>query len=178
MKSIGRNRLPIGEKVTQELADVAHSDPDERRRHLAESGWTDLVSRELEGVAGDRERFLTYFTGRFPAFTADEEPEALFYALFTVAWHIVRAAISTHGIYANHRGQCIDDFARLCANVCDIAPFEAIFDAWDRWEEPYTPSLEQTIRWCDEVAAETQKLRDALGPDDAAAFASWPPRTI
>ncbi len=178
LKSIGRNRLPIGEKVTQELADVAHSDPDERRRHLAEAGWTDLVSRELEGVAGDREKFLTYFTGRFPAFTADEEPEALLYALFTVAWHVVRAAVSTHGIYANHRGQCIDDFVRLCADACDVAPFVAIFDAWDRWEEPYTPPLEQTIRWCDEVAAETQKLRDALGPDETEAFASWPPRTI
>jgi len=47
LKAPGRHRLPIAEKVSEELARVAHSEPAERRRHLSEAGWTDLVSREL-----------------------------------------------------------------------------------------------------------------------------------
>lgn len=179
LKVPGRHRLPIAEKVTEELAKVAHSDPVERRRHLSEAGWTDLVSRELEGVARDRERFLAYFKGRLPAFTEDEEADALFYAVFTVAWHVVRAAVTSNGIYANHRKQCIADFVRACGHIVDTKPFEDMFAAWDRWEEPYTPPLDQSIRWCDALARETRKLREALGPDESEeAFATWPPRTI
>lgn len=179
LKAPGRHRLPIAEKVTAELAAVAHAESAERARHLSEAGWTDLVSRELEGVAGDREKFLAYFAGRFPAFTEDEIPDALFYAAFIVAWHVVRAAITSQGVYANHRDQCLADFVRLCADHCDTSVFEELFAAWERWEEPYTPPLEQTIAWCDQLAVETRKLRDALGPDESeAAYASWPPRTI
>ena len=179
LKEHGRHRLPIAEKVTEELAQVVHSAPEERRRHLSEAGWTDLVSRELEGVAGDRERFLSYFTDRLPAFTEDEEPEALLYTAFTVAWHVVRAAITSQGIYANHRTQCLDDFRKTCGDIVEMTPFEKMFDAWDRWEEDDLPSLEEMISWCDSLAVETRKLHDALGPDESEeAFASWPPRSI
>lgn len=179
LKRTGRHRLPIGEKVTEELSRISHEDPAERRRHLSEAGWTDLVSRELEGVAGNRERFLTYFKDRLPAFTGDEEPDALFYTVFMVSWHIVRACITSQGIYANHRDQCLQDFVRTCSDQCDTKLFEDVFDAWARWEDGYTPPLEQSIAWADALAVETRKLRDALGPDESEdAFASWPPRTI
>ena len=179
LKVSGRHRLPIAEKVTEELAKIAHADPDERRRHLSEAGWTDLVSRELEGVAGNREKFLDYFKGRAPFFTDDEIPGALFYSAFTVAWHVIRAAITSQGVYGNHRTQCLDDFHRICAGIVDMEPFDRLFAAWDAWETGVTPPLADTIRWCDQLARETRKLRDALGPDESeAAYASWPPRTI
>ena len=178
LRAPGRHRLPIAEKVTAELAQVAHADPAERRRHLSEAGWTDLVSRELEGVAGDRDGFLAYFKGRVPFFTAAEETDALLYSAFTVAWHVVRAAIMSQGVYANHRIQCLADFQRLCAGVVDTAVFDELFAAWDAWEQE-TPALEQVIAWCDGLAGQTRTLRDALGPDeDERDFSSWPPRTI
>jgi hypothetical protein len=178
LKAPGRHRLPIAEKVTEELARVAHAEPAERRRHLSEAGWTDLVSRTLEGVAGDRDKFLTYFEGRLPAFTAAEEADALFYTAFTVAWHVVRAAVEVHGIYANHWQQCRRDFQRTCGHIVDTKVFEALFDAWAAWERE-TPALEQTVAWCDALAAATRQLHDTLGPGESeAAFDSWPPRTI
>jgi hypothetical protein len=179
LKKPGRHRLPIAEKVTTELAEIAHADPDVRRKHLAEAGWTDLVSRELESSAGDRERFLTMFKGRLPAFTEDEEPEAMFYATFITAWHVVRAAITSKGIYANHRDQCLRDFLETCSEHCDTSVFEEVFEAWARWEEPYTPAFAQTVEFCDRLSVETRKLRDTIGPDESEeSFASWPPRSI
>ncbi|MDP6125160.1 MAG: hypothetical protein QGH20_05325, partial [Candidatus Latescibacteria bacterium] len=178
LKQPGRHRLPIAEKVADELASVAHSDPEERRRHLAVAGWTDLVSRTLEDVAGNKEKFLTYFLGRSLAFSEDEEADALLYSAFTLAWHVVRAAIETQGIYANHRTQCLDDFVRTCGNIADVSVIKELFAAWDEWENG-TPPLETIVGWCDGLAAATRELHDALGPNESeAAYESWPPRSI
>lgn len=98
--------------------------------------------------------------------------------MFTVAWHVVRAAITAKGIYANHRTQCIRDFVQRCGDIVDTKPFEEVFAAWDRWEEE-TPELRTVIGWCDALARQTRNLRDALGPNESeAAFTGWLPRTV
>ena len=177
LKAPGRHRLPICEHVTRELAEVAASEPEERRRNLAESAWSEFVSREIEGIARDREKFRTSFKGR-PAFTADEEADALLYTAFTVTWTLIRAVITSQGTYANHRTQCLEDFRRLCGNQIDMAPFDGIFDAWEHWESG-APSVETMTEWCQKIANEARKLRDMYGPEESeAAFANWPPRTI
>ena len=176
LKAPGRHRLPLCDRLTEELAQAAHAEPEERRRRLAEAGWSELVSREIEHVARDRETFLTQFKDR-AAFTADEEADALLYAAFTVAWVVVRSAIQAQGIYANHRTQCLDDFTRTCGELVDVTPFEKLFDAWDAWEEG-APNVEEIVAWCDGVAAAARTLHDALGPDETEDFTGWPPRTI
>jgi len=176
LKAPGRHRLPICERLADELARVAHAAPEERRRHLAEAGWTELVSREVEHVARDREKFLTQFKGR-PAFSADEEADAFLYTAFTVAWTVVRAAIEAQGIYANHRRQCLEDFKRTCGEMLDVTPFQELFEAWERWEEG-VPTVEQIAAWCDGIASGARTLRDNLGPDETEDFTGWPPRTI
>jgi hypothetical protein len=176
LKAPGRHRLPICERLANELVHVAHAAPEERRRHLAEAGWTELVSREIEHVARDREKFLTEFKGR-PAFSADEEADAFLYTAFTVAWTLVRAAIEAQGIYANHRTQCLEDFKRTCGKIVDVTPFEDLFEAWERWEDG-APTVEEIAGWCDGVAAAARTLRDALGPGETEDFTGWPPRTI
>ncbi len=177
LKQPGRHRLPIAEKMCDELAAMAGADPVDRRKHIADAGWTDLVSRELEGVGGDREKFLTLFEGR-PGLTEVEEADALLYVAFTLAWATVRAAIEAQGIYANHRTQCIEDFSRTCGDICDTTPFEKLFDAWERWESG-APEIGEVVAWCRGIAVETPKLRDALGPDESEEeFSGWPPRTI
>ena len=173
----GRHRLPLAEKMCAELAAIALAEPAERRRHLSEAGWTELVSRELERVGRDREPFLSEFQGR-PGLTAAEEADALLYVAFTVTWAAVRAALEGQGMYANHRAQCLDDFSRTCGNIVDTTPFEKLFEAWDRWETG-TPPIEEIVSWCQGVAAAVPKLRDALGPHEAEdELAGWPPRTI
>jgi hypothetical protein len=176
LKAPGRHRLPICERLADELVRVAHAAPEERRRHLAEAGWTELVSREIEHVARDREKFLTEFEGR-PAFSADEEADAFLYTAFTVAWTIVRAAIEAQGIYANHRTKCLEDFKRTCGEMVDVTPFDKLFEAWERWEDG-VPTVEEIAGWCDGVAAAARALRDVLGPDETEDFTGWPPRTI
>jgi len=177
LKAPGRHRLPICERLAEELVKMARSAPEERRRHLGDSGWTDLVSIEIEHVARDRERFLTRFKGR-RAPSAEEEADALLYVAFTVAWVVVRAAIEANGIYANHRTQCLNDFRRTCGHLVDVTPFEKLFAAWDAWEKG-VPSVEETTTWCEGVAAAARTLHDALGPSESeAAFTGWPPRTI
>jgi hypothetical protein len=176
LKAPGRHRLAFCERLTEELAQVAHAGPDERRRHLAGAGWTNLVSCEIEHVARDREKFLVAFKGR-PAFTADEEADALLYTAFTVAWTLVRSAIEAQGIYANHRTQCLNDFKRTCGELVDPTPFENLFEAWDVWEDG-VPSVGEMAAWCDDVASAARTLRDALGPDEEEDFTGWPPRTI
>jgi len=176
LKAPGRHRLPICERLADELVRVAHAPPEERRRHLAEAGWTELVSREVEHVARDRENFLTQFTGR-PAFSADEEADAFLYTAFTVAWTLVRAAIEAQGIYGNHRTQCLEDFKRACGEMVDVTPFDRLFEAWEGWESG-PPTVEEIAAWCDGVAAAARTLRDALGPDETEDFTGWPPRTI
>jgi len=177
LKRPGRHRLPICERLADELVRMAHAAPEERRRHLAHAGWTELVSREIEGVARDRDRFLTVFSYRTP-FTADEEADALLYAAFTTAWVIVRSAIEAQGIYANHRTQCLDDFRRTCGSFVDTTPFERLFAAWEHWEEG-VPTVEEIVGWCDGVAKAARALHDRLGPvESEAAFTGWPPRAI
>ncbi len=173
----GRHRLPIAEKLCNELAAVASGEPAERRRHLSEAGWTELVSCPLESVGRDRAQFLGAFQGR-PGLTEAEEADALLYVAFTVTWAAVRAAIEAQGIYANHRTQCLDDFLRTCGDRVDTTPFEKLFDAWDRWETG-TPRLDEIVSWCQGVAAGVPKLRDALGLHESGEeFTGWPPRTI
>lgn len=173
----GRHRLPIAEKLCDELARIASADSAGRIRQISEAGWTELVSREVEQVGQDRKTFLETFRGR-SGLTEDEEADALLYVAFTMTWAAVRAAIEAQGIYGNHRQQCIDDFVRTCAAIVDTRPFVKLFEAWDRWEAG-TPPLEEIAAWCRGVAAEVPKLRDALGPDESEeAFTGWAPRTI
>lgn len=173
----GRHRLPIAEKLCQELATIASADSFERIRHISEAGWTELVSREVEQVGQDRKKFLETFQSRF-GLTAAEEADALLYVAFTLTWATVRAALEAQGIYANHRKQCLDDFVRTCGEIVDTRPFVMLFDAWDQWESG-TPSLDQIADWCQGVAAEVPKLRETLGPDESEdAFTGWAPRTI
>jgi len=177
LKAPGRHRLPICEQVARELANAAHAEPEERWRILAHGSWTELVSREVEGVARDRERFLTRLEGRTP-FTAEEEADALHYTAFTVAWVIVRAAIQAQGIYANHRTQCLKDFTRTCGHIVDVKPFTRLFETWETWEQG-VPVIEEIATLCDGIAEAARRLHDALGPDESeAAFTGWPPRTI
>jgi hypothetical protein len=177
LKAPGRHRLPICEQVTRELAAQAHAAPEERRQRLAETAWTEVVSREVESVARDRDQFTTHFKGRSPFF-AEEEADALHYTAFTVAWVIVRAAIQSQGVYANHRTQCLNDFKRLCGHIVDVKPFERLFETWGTWEDG-VPTLSELVSLCDSLVTETRKLRDALGPEESeAAFTGWPPRTI
>ena len=177
LKRPGRHRLPIAEKLADELVKMAHSDPAERRRHMGDAGWTDLVSIEIEGVARDREKFLARFEGRTPP-SASEEADALLYTAFTTAWVVLRGAIEAQGIYANHRTQCLNDFVRTCGRLVDVTPFEKLFAAWEHWEEG-APAIDEIVGWCDGVAKAARILRDTLGPDESeAAFTGWPPRTI
>ncbi|HQE62887.1 MAG TPA: hypothetical protein PLV10_11485, partial [Candidatus Latescibacteria bacterium] len=176
LKAPGRHRLPLCERLAEELAHVARMPSDERRRHIGDAAWTDLVSIEIEGVARDREKFLTRFKGRKPP-DATEDSDALLYVAFTTAWVVVRAAIEAQGVYANHRDQCLNDFRRLCATICDVTPFERLFDAWDKWETG-TPSVAELAPLCEGVAAAARKLTDALGASGEEEFTGWPPRTI
>ncbi|MBI4560366.1 MAG: hypothetical protein HY706_22490 [Candidatus Hydrogenedentes bacterium] len=176
LKAPGRHRLPVCERLTEELARVAHAAPEERRRRLAEAGWIDLVSIEIENVARDRDKFLTRFQGR-PPIAPEEEADTLLYVAFTVAWTVVRAAIEAQGIYANHRTQCLNDFKRLCGPLVDMKPFENLFDAWERWEQG-VPEVQTIAEWCNGVAKAARTLHDTLGPTESEDFTGWPPRTI
>ena len=176
LKAPGRNRLPLYEKLTGELARTAKAAPAERRRRLGEAGWTQLVSAEIEHVARDRDLFLNMFAGRTPP-TAGEEPDALFYVAFTVAWGLVRSALEAQGIYANQRDRCLADFVRSCRTLTDPAPFEALFAAWQNWETR-TPPLEQTIAWCQALEQAGRDLADRFGTSADETFTGWPPRTI
>jgi hypothetical protein len=176
LKAPGRNRLPLYEKLTAELARAAMETPEKRRLHLGKAGWTQLVSAEIENIAADREGFLNTFPGRTPP-TASEEADALFYVTFTVAWGVIRSALEAQGIYANHRDQCLEDFCRTCGGITDSEPFRDLFAAWGDWERQ-TPPLEQTISWCHQVAQAARALVDRFGPDEKESYAGWPPRTI
>ena len=176
LKAPGRHRLPLCERLTAELARVAHATPEERRRNLGGGAWTELVSREIEQVARDRDKFLAYFPGR-PGPAPEEEADWMLYTAFTVAWTVVRAAIEAQGIYANHRTQCLSDFKRTCGEWADVTPFERLFEAWEMWEQG-SPSVEQVASWCDGVAGAARVLRDHLGPQEQEDFTGWPPRTI
>ncbi len=176
LKSPGRHRLPLCERLAEELARVAHAAPEERRRHLAEAGWAELVSVEIENVAREREKFLTHFKGR-PSVNPEDEPDTLLYVAFTVAWTVVRAAIESQGIYPNHRTQCLDDFKRTCGHLVDLEWFEQLFNAWENWESG-APDVTTTATWCQGVANAARILHDTLGSRDPEDFAGWPPRTI
>lgn len=176
LKAPGRHRLPLCERLTAELARVAHAAPEERRRLLAEGGWIDLVSIEIENCARDRDAFLGRYRGRAPV-SPEEEADTLLYVAFTVAWTTVRAAIQAQGIYANHRTQCLDDFKRTCGSWVDAEPFEKLFDAWEAWETG-APGVEQIAGWCAGVAEGAKVLRERLAADVAEDFEGWPPRTI
>ena len=177
LKAPGRHRLPICERLCAELADVAAASYEERARHIGSAGWTDLVSKEVEQVGADREKFLKEFKDRFIV-PLDEDANALLYVAFTTIWTLVRAALEAQGVYANHRDQCMEDFKRLCGGVVDTAPFEAVFDAWENWDAG-APSVEQMAEWCRAVAKEAGTLVDTYGPEESEEdFTGWPPRTI
>jgi hypothetical protein len=176
LKAPGRHRLPFCEHIAAELSDIAHAPPEERRRRLVEPAWTDLVSCEVENVAQDREKFLGQYRGR-PVPPPEEERDVFLYVAFTVAWTVVRAAIEAQGIYANHFKQCLADFTRTCGDWLDVAPFNALFSAWETWEDS-VPGAEAIAEWCDGVADSARILQDRLGPREDEAFANWPPRTI
>ncbi len=176
LKAPGRHRLPFCERVAEELASVARADAEERQRALAEGAWIDLVSRTIEDVAGDRDTFLAAYKG-CRSVGPDEEADTLLYAAFTVAWTCVRSAIEAQGIYANHRTQCLEDFRRTCSEWVDTVPFEALFEAWDKWESG-PAAIEDVADWCQGIALATRTLRDRLGPDQDEEFSGWPPRTI
>ena len=175
LRAPGRHRLPLCERLTAELAQIVRSAPEERRRLLAEAAWIDLVSREIEHVAQEREKFLTAYQGRAPI-TEEEEADTLLYVAFTVGWTLVRAAIEAQGVYANHRTQCLDDFRRTCGEWVDMAPFEALFHAWEAWEDG-APDIETQAEWCEAIATAAGTLCDRLGPEEED-FTGWPPRTI
>jgi len=176
LKTPGRHRLPICERLAAELVQAVRSEPEERRRLLSEPAWTDLASREVEGVARDREQFMTAYKDRHLA-TPEEEADTLLYVAFTVAWTVVRSAIEAQGIYANHRTQCLEDFKRTCQDKVDIQPFENLFAAWDNWEQG-APAVEEMVAWCEGVAKSAVLLRKELGPEEEEDFAGWPPPTI
>ena len=178
LKAPGRNRLPLCERLTDELAHIAHATPEERRAHIEAAAWTDLVSMEVEQPARDRETFLTQFRGRrWPNPQGEGDQDALLYVAFTVAWSLVRAAILAQGIYANHRTQCLDDFKRTCGEFVDIEPFQALFSAWENWDAG-APEIAALAEWCGGIAAAAHTLVDRLGPDEDETFANWPPRSI
>ncbi len=175
LKRPSRHRLPLYESLMEETADVFADTPENRARRIADSGYTQLVSCEIETPAPDRETFVGFFRGR-PPYYPDQEADAMFYCLFTVAWGVVRAGIEALGVYGNERWQCIDDFERLCAGITDPAPFRELFDAWDRWEENGSPSVERLKTLCGEVLEGTRRLNAALG--DSSEFHKWPPKAI
>ena len=177
LKAPGRHRLPLSERLCEELVDVLNSDVSERRRAIADAAWTQLVSGEVEGVAGDREHFLTYFRGRKPS-SDEEEADTMFYVAFTVTWHLARNAVEAHGIYGNHRVQTLNDFRRTCAELVDVTPFEKFFAAWEVWEELGAPSVETTTDWMTGVLEAAHTLRAELGPEPGEQFTNWPPKTI
>jgi hypothetical protein len=176
LKAPSRHRLPLCERLAEELARVARAEPDERRLLLGRAAWSELVSREVEGVAQNRDEFQSYFKEGRPI-PPEEEADTLLYAAFTVAWTLIRAAIGAQGIYANHRTQCLEDFKRTCGAWVDMAPFEGLFAAWENWEQD-PPAVATTAAWVEGVAKAARQLRDALGPDEAETFTNWPPRTI
>jgi GxGYxYP putative glycoside hydrolase C-terminal domain/GxGYxYP_N second domain/GxGYxYP_N 1st domain/GxGYxYP third domain len=176
LKAPGRNRLPFCERLASELAHIADADPPERLKRLTEPGWIDLVSREIEHAAADREQFLSAYEG-IPSVQSEAEADTLLYVSFTVAWTTVRAAIEAQGVYANHRTQCIEDFRRTCATRVDMNPFDFLFTAWDDWEQR-APSIEAMSVACRGLAQAATILRDWLGPDEGEDFTGWPPETI
>jgi hypothetical protein len=176
LKAPGRNRLPISENLAAELARTLDVDADARRKILSEGGWTQLVSSEVEGLAQDRERFLTQFGGRRPV-TADEEQDAMFYTLYHVAWGVVRAALEAQGIYANGRVEALERFRETVGDTTDMKLFDSICAAWDSWESG-APAFGTTAEWCRGLVPAARGLTDRLGPDENEEFSGWPPRTI
>lgn len=177
LRSPGRHRLPLSERLCEELLEVLKAPVAERRRRVGDAAWTQLVSGEAEGNAGDRERFLTYFKGRKPPSDA-EEADTMFYIAFTVAWHVARNAIEANGIYGNHRTQTLNDFRRTCGQLVDVKPFEKFFAAWEVWEELGSPDLATTTKWMEGVADAAHLLRNEFGPKEGETFTNWPPKTI
>ena len=177
LKRPGRHRLPIAEYLTRELVEMAHDEPEARRKKLAEAAWSELVSREMENIGADRNRFLKNFEGRTP-FMAEEEADALLYIALYTAWGVTRAVVESQGIYANNRHKTLEDFVRVCGDKIDVTPFQKLFAAWDCWENG-VPAFEETRKWAEGVAAATRTLRDVFGPNESEeAFTNWPPRSI
>jgi hypothetical protein len=178
LKSPGRHRLPLCERLCEELATIARAEPAVRAQAIGDQTWTDLVSMEIESAAGDRDLFLTRYKGRRVITSDDQHADALLYVGLTVAWTLVRAAIDAQGIYSNHRDQCLADFRRLCGDMVDMTPFDGLFGAWAKWDDG-PPELEAVAGWCEGVWEASKILVDRLGPDESEEeFTSWPPRSI
>ena len=174
LRSPGRHRLPFCVRLTAELSDIAADEADARRRRLAQAGWIDLVSREIEHVARDHEEFLQANTWR-PPVEAEEEADTLLYVAFTVTWTVVRSVLEADGFYANNRFEALDEFRRRCAGVVGTEPFEQLFAAWDAWEDG-VPAVSQTAFLCARVAEATVLLAERYGADEE--FADWLPKSI
>jgi hypothetical protein len=63
---------------------------------------------------------------------AEEEADALLYVGFTVTWTLIRSALESQGIYANHRDRYLEDFERTYGKLIELAPFRLLFKAWDQ----------------------------------------------
>jgi len=164
------------ERLAHELARIATGDAAERRASLARAGWSELVSREVEGVAADREAFLDMFQD-LPPVTGEQEADALLYVGFTVTWTLVRSVLEAQGIYANSRHQCLEDLHRTCGELFNLDVFDTIFAAWDQWETG-SPAIEEMSAWYAEVAEHASVLQKHFGADAYEEFSGWPPPTI
>lgn len=177
LKAPGRHRLLLSLSLCEELVEILKSEPSDRRRRIADAAWTQLVSGEVEGVARDREHFLTYFEGRKPP-SDEEEADTMFYVAFTVTWHLARNAIEAQGIYGNHRTQTLTDFLRTCGYMVDTTVFQKFFATWEVWPEFGAPDVERTTSWMEGVLKAAHTLRAELGPKEGETVTNWPPKSI
>lgn len=176
LRAPGRNRLPYCAKLAQELAVAAADDPERRRAVLSRAGWIDLVSREIEHAARDRDSFMTAYQWRSPV-EPDDEADTLLYVTFTVAWTVVRSVLESRGIYANDRFSAIDAFRSIAADTVATDPFDRIFAAWDDWEAG-PPRVDEIAVWCGALAEAADRLCRRFGPDTDEEFEGWLPKPI
>ncbi len=173
LRKPGRHRLPLYESLSEEMADIALDTPKNRAKRIADSGCSQLVSGEIENIAPTRERFVNYHLGRTPP-SEEEEADALFYAVFTVAWGVIRSTLEANGIYANNRQKCLEDFCNTCSDVVNPEMFKEMFSAWDNWESD-TPSISKIVDWCLFTKDAAKTLNKSFGESGEIA---WPPKTI
>lgn len=173
LREPGRHRLPLYVNLTEELADAAHDEPAHRRERLAKSGYTQLVSGEIEGIAPSREAFVGYFKERAPI-APEFEADCLFYSAFTVAWGVARSVLEANGIYANERNDTFRQLREICG-AKNTSVFDEMNAAWSDWPNG-TPNIETTVLWCDRVRDAAKAFSDKYG--DSGEFHGWPPKSI
>jgi len=174
LKGPGRHRLPLYEKLCAELDDTAKDTPENRAKRIADAGYTQLVSGEIEWIAHVKDSFVAMFKDRRP-YLPEEEADALLYTLFTVAWGVVRSVVEAAGIYGNHRTQCLNDFYKITGEKAEYRLFKDVFDAWENWESG-APAVETIVGWCGMLNKAAAMLNKAYGDDSV--FEGWLPKTI